>query len=185
MKRHETILHRDNTALIVIDYQQKLVDVMHHRTHVTAEILRIIQAMKMLNVPIIATEQYPQGLGPTVPEVAELLDSNYLSQKMTFSCCGINPFAQTLQNLNRRQLILTGIETHVCVLQTALDLLANGYQVHIPTAATCSRSDSNRDNALNRMQEAGAILTNTESVFFELLTEAGTEDFKKVRKLVV
>lgn len=185
MRRHETILRHEDTIALVIDYQQRLVDIMQHGESVTAEIQRIVQGMKMLDLPVLATEQYPQGLGPTVPQVAELLDSEFLSQKMTFSCCGISPFMDTLKDFGRKQVVAVGIETHVCVLQTVLDLLANGYQVHIPVGATCSRSDANRDNALNRMERAGAILTNTESVLFELLVEAGTEDFKKVRKLIV
>ncbi len=185
LKRHETILTGENTVAVVVDYQERMVEVMQHKDSVTSEIVRILQGMEMLNVPVLATEQYPKGLGPTVSEVKSLLDFDKASEKMTFSCCGIDSFAETLQATGRKQVILMGVETHVCVLQTVLDLLANGYQVHVPIGATCSRKDENRDNAFARMQQAGAILTNTESVLFELMVEAGTETFKQVRKLIV
>lgn len=185
MNRHETVLRCEDALLLVIDFQQRLVDVMSRKGSVTDEISRLIQGMKRLNVPILATEQYPQGLGPTVPSVAELLDPAQILSKMTFSCCGLVDFDARLKSLQRRQIVVTGIETHVCVLQTVLDLLANGYQVHVPVGATCSRADANRDNALARMEKAGAVLTNLESVLFELLVEAGTDDFKAVRKLIV
>ena len=104
---------------------------------------------------------------------------------MTFSCCGEATFWAQLEAAGRKQIIVTGIETHVCVLQTVLDLLANGYQVHLPFGATCSRDDANRDNAVARMRDAGAVISNIESVIFELLIEAGTDDFKAARKLIV
>lgn len=185
MNRHETILRREDTLLLVIDYQQRLVDVMARKESVTDEITRLIQGMKKLNIPILATEQYPQGLGPTVPQVAEMLDPAQILSKMTFSCCGLEDFSTRVKSLKRRQIVVTGIETHVCVLQTVLDLLANGYQAHVPVGAVCSRADTNRDNALARMEKAGAVLTNLESVLFELLVAAGTDDFKAVRKLIV
>ncbi|MFB3788235.1 MAG: isochorismatase family protein [bacterium] len=185
MNRHETILRREDSLLLVIDYQQRLVDVMPRKESVTGEIMRLIQGMKKLNVPILATEQYPQGLGPTVASLAEMLDPSEILSKMTFSCCGLADFNTRLKSLKRRQIVVTGIETHVCVMQTVLDLLANGYQAHVPVGAVCSRADANRDNALARMEKAGAVITNLESVLFELLVEAGTDAFKVVRKLIV
>ncbi len=185
MNRHETILRRDDVLLLVIDYQEKFIGVMEHSDSVTFEIKRLTQGMNLLDEPVLITEQYSQGLGHTISEIVEQCRNASVIDKMTFSCCGKEEFWRILQDSKRKQLIITGIETHVCVLQTVLDLLANGYQVHIPIDATCSRSDSNRDNALRRMEKAGAILTNSESVLFELLVEAGTDDFKKVRKLIV
>jgi nicotinamidase-related amidase len=185
MKRHETILRRDDSLLVVVDYQQRLVEHLAHGAEVTAEIVRLVKGMQLLGVPVIATEQYPKGLGPTAPAVAEVLDPQQIEEKLTFSCCGIDPFAARLAQHQRRQIILVGIETHVCILQTALDLLANDYQVHLPFNATGSRCDANRDNALQRMQQAGVIITNTESLLFELLGQAGTDEFKQVRTLIV
>ncbi|MBI1389911.1 MAG: isochorismatase family protein [bacterium] len=183
--RHPGILRRNDAALLVIDYQQKMVDVMKNEAAVTAEIGKLTQAMNALGVPILATEQYPQGLGPTLPAIAKEFDGKYLSTKMTFSCCGDAAFWSNLDSIERKQIVVAGVETHVCVLQTVLDLIANGYQVHLPFNATCSRDDANRDNAIERMRGAGAVITNTESVIFELLIEAGTPEFKAVRKLIV
>lgn len=185
MNRHETILRARDTLLIVIDYQERLVNVMERAAQVTGEITRLVKAMKMLGVPVLVTEQYKKGLGPTVAAVSEWIDEASVIEKMTFSCCGKEDFWNRLKQDHRPQIIVTGIETHVCVLQTVLDLLANGYQAHVPVGATCSRSDANRDNALSRMERAGAILTNFESVLFELLIEAGTDSFKEIRKLIV
>ena len=185
MNRHETILRRGDVILLVIDYQEKFIGVMEHSDSVTFAIKRIVQGMNLLHEPVLITEQYPKGLGHTIPEIIEQCGDAAVVEKMTFSCCGKDEFWKILKNSKRKQLIITGIETHVCVLQTVLDLLANGYQVHIPLDATCSRSDSNRDNALSRMEKVGAIITNSESVLFELLVEAGTDEFKAVRKLIV
>jgi nicotinamidase-related amidase len=185
MKRHETILRRDDTLLLIIDFQQKLANAMANAESVAAEIKRLVEGMNLLKIPVVATEQYPKGLGATTEELASELRSAPVVEKMTFSCCGELRFGDELKQLGRRQIVVTGIETHVCVLQTVLDLLANGYQVHVPVTATCSRSDNNRDNALSRMQQSGAVLTNSESVLFDLLVEAGTNDFKAVMKLIV
>lgn len=182
--RHETILRREDAALLIVDYQQKLVDVMANAPAVTAEIERLAEAMNILNVPVIATEQYRKGLGPTVDSVAVKFEADACTEKMTFSCCGDETFWKNIEDAGRKQIVVVGIETHVCVLQTVLDLIANGYQVHLPACATCSRDDANRDNAIERMRTAGAIITNVESIFFELLVEAGTDDFKSVRKLI-
>ncbi|MDP8244225.1 MAG: hydrolase [Candidatus Hinthialibacter antarcticus] len=184
-KRHETILRRDDAVLLVVDYQQRIVDVMKNGPQVTSEIERLVQAMQILSVPVLVTEQYPKGLGPTLDSIAQQVDASQISQKMTFSCCGEEAFWKQLEETKRKQIVVTGIETHVCVMQTVLDLLANGYQVHLPIGATCSRDDANRDNAIARMRDAGAIITNIESVIFELLVEAGTDDFKAARKLIV
>ncbi len=184
MKRHDTLLRRDDTLLLVIDYQTKLVNAMKNKDLVTGEINRLMEGMRLLNIPIFMTEQYPKGLGPTVDDITSDFDSKSILEKMTFSCCADETIFKKMKSFQRKQIIATGIETHVCVLQTALDLLANGYQVHVPITATCSRSDENRENAFNRMQQAGAILTNVESILFELLIQAGTDDFKAVRKLM-
>ncbi|MEW6236068.1 MAG: isochorismatase family protein [Candidatus Omnitrophota bacterium] len=184
-KKHESILRREDAVLLVIDCQKKLVDIMEHRVTLVAEIVRLMEGAKMLGVPIIAAAQYPQGLGPIVEDIAKEIDPAMTAEKMTFSCCGNADFWKLLRKTKRKQVIATGVETHVCVMQTVLDLLANGYQAQIPVLATCSRSDFNRDLAFERMQNAGAILTDTEAVLFELLKEAGTDEFKAVKKLII
>lgn len=184
-ERHETLLRREDAILLVIDFQERMVDALPRAESVSAEVLRLIPAMKQMEIPIIATEQYSKGLGPTVEAVRKELDLSAIVEKMTFSCCGAPKFWELLKSHQRRQVVVVGVEAHVCVLQTALDLIANGYQVHLPVEAVCSRSDANRDNALRRMNHAGVILTNSESVLFELMVEAGTELFKSVRKFIV
>lgn len=185
MKRHEQLIDKYKTLAVVVDYQEKMVAAMPDKHETSAQMKRLLEGLTILGVPILATEQYPAGLGPTVSEVKQYLEEDKIAEKMTFSCCGIDAFEEMLDNAKRGQVILMGVECHVCVLQTALDLIANGYQVFVPLETTCSRNEIHRDNALERMKNAGTIVTNVESVLFELMYEAGTEDFKKVRKLIV
>mgnify|MGYP006271235377 CR=1 FL=1 len=183
-KRHPTILQPKESIFVLVDYQAKMVNAMAHAEEVTQQLGRLIAGLNDIGVPVVATEQYPNGLGRTHDAITHLVSPKNRADKMTFSCCGNEAFWDLMQ-AGRRQVIVAGIETHVCVLQTVLDLLANDYQVHVPIDAVDSRSERNRDNALNRMQQAGAILTNSESVLFELMVEAGTDLFKTVRKHIV
>ncbi|MDY0189473.1 MAG: isochorismatase family protein [Desulfuromonas sp.] len=185
MPQHPTILHREQTLLLIIDVQERLVKAMHQRDSVEKAIMQLQQGMNILHVPMLLTEQYPQGLGSTVETLLTGAHHQAAIAKTTFSCCGEAAFQSTLQKSDRRQIIVTGMETHVCVLQTVLDLLEAGYQVHLPIGTTCSRCDANRDNALIRMQQAGAIITNIESVLFELLHDASAPEFKAISKLIV
>jgi nicotinamidase-related amidase len=185
MQHHPTILHRNSSALLIIDVQERLVKAMNNRASVEAAISTLQQGMAILNVPTLITEQYPRGLGATIPGILEQNPEASVVEKTTFSCCGEESFWPELATIKRRQIIVTGIETHVCVLQTVLDLINAGYQVHLPVSATCSRADENRDNAIRRMEKAGAIITNVESVLFELLRAAGNAEFKAISKLVV
>ena len=154
MRRHETIFRREDAILVVVDYQQRLVDIMPNGPEVTQEIIRLVKGMKILEVPVIATEQYRKGLGPTVQGVAELLNMEEVEEKLTFSCCGIDPFIKLIGHHHRRQAVLVGIEAHVCVLQTRADLLANGYQVHIPYVPP-AHAGCQRDNALEHETGGG------------------------------
>lgn len=184
MQRHSTLLNPQHTALLIIDVQERLVKAMRNHTEVEEAIATLQQGMEILHLPTLITEQYPRGLGATVESISARNPSATVVEKTSFSCCGANAFAPALEELGARQVVVTGMETHVCVLQTVLDLLQAGYQVHVPLKATCSRSDINRDNALQRMQQAGAIITNVESVLFELLREAGSAEFKAISKLI-
>lgn len=185
MKHHPSLLQRDQAALLIIDVQERLVTAMANRAGVEQAIGLLQQGLNLLQVPTLLTEQYPKGLGPTLASIRQAAGGAGCIEKTTFSCCGEQSFWPALEALQRRQIIVTGMETHVCVLQTVLDLLQAGYQVHVPISATCSRSDANRDNALRRMEQAGAILTNVESVLFELLRAAGSAEFKAISKLIV
>ena len=183
MEKH--FLDRDSAQLVVIDVQEKLCRAMDpvvlEKLIGNASIL--IETAAELGLPAIVTEQYVKGLGETVPALKGKLARPSL-EKMTFSCCGGDGFMEALEASGRRQVILTGMETHVCVLQTALELLAKGYAVHLVCDAVMSRRKDNWITALTSLAAAGAVLTSTETVVFQLLRVAGTEEFKKLSKLV-
>lgn len=178
-------LDRNDAQLVVVDVQEKLCRAMDEKVlaQLTNNISILLDAAAELGVPALATEQYVKGLGETVPALKDKLCAPSL-EKMTFSCCGGEGFLDTLAQSGRRQVILTGMETHVCVLQTALELLSHGYVVHLVCDAVMSRKKQNWDIALRTLTSAGAVLTSTEAVLFQLLKVAGTEEFKKLSKLV-
>ena len=168
----------------MVDVQERLAAVMDQREKVLDNCRRLIEGAQILDVPIAVTEQYPKGLGPTEEELRGALLSCEPFEKITFSCCGEPSFTSALESLGRRTIILAGMETHVCVLQTALDLLRGGYGVHLVRDAVCSREKENWITGLEMMRDAGAVVTSTETVLFQLLVKAGTGEFKAVSKLV-
>jgi len=179
------MLKIDDTVLLVIDVQGKLAQLMHHKEAFFANLEKIIKGIQVLNIPILWTEQVPDKLGPTSPEIATLLAQKADPvAKSSFSCCGHLPFMNALKALNRQQILLTGIETHICVYQTALDLLNAGYEVQVITDAVSSRTAENKHVALERMKETGATLTSTEMALFELLRVAAGPQFKEIAKIV-
>ena len=178
------MLATGNTALIVIDVQEKLTRVMHEKERFLENLRKLIQGAQALGIPIILTEQNPQGLGPTVPEVANLTPNLQPIAKFSFSCCGDQRFAQELTALHRKQVLLAGIETHVCIYQTSLDLLSQGYEVQIVADAVASRTAENKDIGLEKTKNEGASLTSTETALFELLKVAEGEKFKEIIKIV-
>ncbi len=179
------MLNIDNTALLVIDVQGKLAQLMHDKEALFANLDRIIRGAQVLNIPIIWTEQVPEKLGQTTPEIADLLANGATPlSKASFSCCGTPPFMTELQALNRGQLLLTGIETHICIYQTSLDLLNVGYEVQIVADAVSSRTAENKQVGLNRVKEAGGIITSTEMALFELLRVAEGDQFRQIAKIV-
>ncbi len=179
------MLKTDQTVLVVIDVQGKLAQVMHEKEALFANLEKIIKGAQVLGLPLIWTEQAPEKLGPTSPEIAALLASQAKPiAKSSFSCCGHPPFMEALKMLNRRQVLLTGIETHVCVYQTALDLLTAGYEVQVVTDAVSSRTAENKHIGLERMKTAGAALTGVEMALFELLRVAEGPQFKEIAKIV-
>ena len=178
------MLQREDTALVVVDVQGKLAQLMHNKSELFDNLRRMIQGAKILEVPILVTEQYPQGIGPTVAEIADLLTDVEAISKTSFSCCGEETFNTALQGLNRRQILLTGIETHICVHQTALQLIDAGYEVQVVADAVSSRTPDNKTIGVNKMQVAGAVITSTETALYELLRAAEGPQFKAVLKLV-
>jgi len=151
---------------------------------VLAESAKMIRAAKVLSLPIVLTEQYPQGIGRTDPGIRELIADVPVIEKVTFSSCGVAPVREQLESLGRQHVIALGIETHVCVQQTVLDLLALGYTPFVLGDAVGSRKAYDRGTALRRMRQAGAVVTTTESMIFELCREAGTPLFKELLPLV-
>ena len=173
--------------LVVIDIQRRLAAAMadEDRARVTRNTAILIQAAGLLNVPLLASEQYPKGLGPTEEGVAwHFPEDHAVVEKTCFACTANAQFRDILIANRRRQVVLTGMETHVCVLQTALGLRADGYVVFVVEDGVCSRQESNHRNALKRMRDAGVIITNTESVLFEWLRDATHEHFKQISALV-
>jgi len=171
-------------VLLVIDVQGKLAQLMHDQTGLFANLRRMIQGAKVLGIPILVTEQYPEGIGPTVPEVAEVLSDTTRISKICFSCCGADEFTSSLTLFDRRQVLVTGIETHICVTQTVLDLLEADYEVQVVADAVSSRTADNKRIGLERMRDAGAVITSTESALYELLGAASGPEFKAVLKLI-
>jgi nicotinamidase-related amidase len=179
---------RQTTVFVVIDIQEKLVPAIDPELYGRAlpNVQRSIEACRILDVPVIVTEQYPKGLGRTVREVESALDGMEVSrcEKTAFSCGRDGAFLGKLASSGRKQVVLAGMETHVCVLQTAFDLLAGGYQVCVLEDAVSSRLFSTYRGGIEAMRQAGVLVLPTESFLFSLLKEAGTPEFKKVSSLV-
>ena len=178
------ILEKNNAVLLIVDIQEKLAPVMSERQKVTVNCLHLIEAAKLLNIPIVVTEQYPRGLGPTISEIRDGLPGYDPLEKVTFDCCRGDGFPEKIASLNKGQIILTGMETHVCVLQTSLSLLKEGYTVHLVSNAVCSRKKEDYIAGREMMRDAGAVITCTETVLFQLLEKAGTPEFKAISKRI-
>lgn len=173
-----------NTVLVVVDPQEKLLAAMARRAETVANLDKLARAARVLELPALVTLQYVKGLGPVCAELAEALAGSPTFEKLTFSCCGIEPFPRALKDLRRQRVLLGGMETHVCVQQTTIDLMNAGYFVYVCADAVCSRRDLDRDVALARMRDCGAVITTVESAVFELIREAGTDQFRKILPLV-
>ena len=170
--------------LLIVDLQEKLLPAISGAAACLAASERLVAGAKVLGVPVLATEQYPSGLGSTCPEITALMsDMPKPVEKMAFSAC-VPPILDAIAQMQRQQIIIAGVETHVCVQQTVLDLLRRKLQVWVCADAVGSRRDADRDLALKLMRHAGASVTSVESVLFELLGQAGTDDFKKILKIV-
>jgi nicotinamidase-related amidase len=176
-------LERDNAVVLVVDVQEKLMPAMEGAEACVAGVRKMIEAAKVLEVPALVTEQYPAGLGRTCVPVREALGETAAVEKVRYSAC-VEGITEQLTKLGRRQAIVVGVETHVCVQQTVLDLLRSGYMVYVCADAVSSRRALDREMSLARMRQAGAVVTTVESVIFEMLGEAGTESFKKILRIV-
>jgi isochorismate hydrolase len=183
--KEKFFLDAGSAALVVIDVQEKLCRAMDDKVlrQLVANAGILLEAAAELKLPVVATEQYVRGLGETLPELKEKLTGPAL-EKMTFSCCGDAAFVEKMLSLGRKQVIIVGMECHVCVLQTVLELLAAGFTVHLVRDAVMSRKKENWLMALETARDAGAVITSTEAALFQLLKVAGTDEFKKLSKLV-
>ena len=176
-------MNRDDTALVVVDVQEKLMPLIAGGERIVWNIRRLLDGAKILGVDVVATEQYPQGLGHTLAELAERIDGE-IPDKLHFSCGTCGDLFSNLAAADIHRLLLCGIEAHVCVQQTALDLLAAGFGVYLAVDAVGSRSDLDREVALRRMELSGVTLTTTEAALFEWCEKSGTPEFKQISALV-
>lgn len=177
-------LDREQAVLVVIDVQEKLIPAMDERIcgQVVSHINMLLEGCKAMEIPVIATEQYPRGLGNTIEELGAATEQQCI-EKVAFSCAGEPNFMTALEKTGARQVLLVGMEAHVCVYQTLIDLLDRGYNVHLVRDAICSRFKSDYQTAIGMAAQMGAVLTTTEIALFQLVGVAGGADFKVVSKL--
>ena len=173
-------------VLVVVDVQERLFNAMdaERRDDMVANVKILVSAARRLDVPVLVTEQYPRGLGRTLPELRALLGDTPPFEKTAFSCCGADGFMDRMRALGADHVILTGIEAHVCVLLTALDLLTRGLRVSIVADAVCSRRPANLEIGLGQARQASAVVTATETVVFQLLGGADSDAFRELSKLL-
>lgn len=175
---------RDQSAGLVIDIQEKLFPFISGNENLALNSGILIKGLQTLQIPILVTEQYTKGLGPTIQPLQELFNSERPLEKLAFSCCDDPSVMDQLNALHKKFIIITGIEAHVCVLQTAIDLLERDFIPVIVEDCVSSRRLNDKHMAINRMRRMGAVITTYESVLFELLRYSGTDEFKAISKLV-
>ena len=180
--RSPELMSADETGLLVVDVQGKLVELIDGHERVVWKIRRLVDGAKLLGLPILATEQYPKGLGPTTPALADRLDRVF--EKTAFSVAGCGELCETLRASDLRNWLVCGIEAHVCVQQSVHDLLAEGFAVYVAADAVGSRSQLDCKIALRRMESAGATITTTEAALFEWCEDSKSPKFKQISELI-
>jgi nicotinamidase-related amidase len=178
------MLQIHNCCLIVVDVQGKLAQLIYDKHALFKNIQILIKAAKILDIPVLWCQQCPDSLGPTVPEIAQLLAADEPINKAAFSCCGSEQFNARLNELARQQVLLCGIEAHVCIYQTAVDLLRKGFSVDVIADAVSSRTAENKQIAIKKMAGQGVNISCTEMALFELLKTAEHPQFKQIAKLI-
>jgi len=185
MERSELLLNREHSVLVVVDMQEPFLAMIKVRDLIEHNVAFLLQAAKLFGIPVLTTLQNRTRLGDVIPTLQALLPDQVVPvDKLCFSCLGAEPFAKALQETGRQQVVLAGIETHICIMQTALDLIKAGYQVHVPYDAVASRGKLEWKYALLRLQQARAIVTSVESVIYEWLYQAGTDEFRQLLPLI-
>jgi nicotinamidase-related amidase len=177
-------LSAENTVLVLIDIQERLFPVMSAKEKLLQNIVKLIQGAKALEIPVILNEQYPKGLGPTIPEIKRLLSDVKPIEKISFSCCDNEAFGKALESLKRKQVLVAGIEAHVCVYQTAMALARKGFETQVVTDCVSSREPDNKTMAIQKMGLSGILPTSTEMALFELLKVAQGDKFKQISSIV-
>ena len=184
VKRFSKLLKPESTALLIIDIQERILPVISNNERVVEYTLKLIKGFRALGLPIYYTEQYPKGLGPTARLIMDELGDLKPFDKMSFSCSGAGELFNEFKRKNLSQIVVCGVESHVCVQQTVLDLIENGLQVNLAADAVSSRKEIDYLTALDRMRHHGVEVTTTEAILFELLNVCGTPQFKEVSKIV-
>jgi nicotinamidase-related amidase len=183
--QHQNTLTLTQSVLTIIDMQEAFRTKIPDFSEVAERIATMVRAAKLLGLPVVVTEQYPKGLGRSASEILEVLpDNTQIIEKTTFSSCGVAPFQSQLNDLGAKQIIVCGIEAHICVNQTVHDLIAAGFQVHLLTDCITSRKKQNKKIALRKMEAAGAIPTSVEMAVFEMMRDAKHEQFKAIQGLI-
>lgn len=184
--RHPLLLDRNNAILVAVDLQEPFLRTIFERDRVVSHCRILIQAALTLNVPVLTTLQYAQRMGGLIPEMAELFGQNPPAtfDKLVFSCCGNEQFNAAIADSGRRQILLCGVESHICVTQTALDLMHRGYQVHVAEDAVSSRTGVRHEIGLEKMRACGVTPCASEQAVFELLYEAGAPEFKAIHAII-
>jgi nicotinamidase-related amidase len=178
-------VNKKQAAGLIIDIQEKLFPHIHNIDKTAGNTRILLEGLKALEIPVLVTQQYTKGLGETIPEIAEILPPGQQRiEKISFSCCDEPAFMKELNKLDKEFVIIAGIETHVCVLQTALDLIENGFVPVVVQDCVSSRKESDYRVAIERMKKEGVVITTYESILFELCRFAGNEVFKQISRLV-
>jgi len=181
---HPSLLRRDQAVLVLVDVQDRLHAEMPRRDEVAVRLVKLAEAARVLQVPVIVTEHAAKAFGPTIEPLRAALGGLAPLQKMVFSCFGSEEFRAKLESLGRKQVVIAGYETHVCVCQTALDARASGYQVHLARDASASRNDADYAVGVEKMAGAGVLPASAETVIFELLEKAGTDEFRALLPVI-
>ena len=182
--RHEYVATREESLLLIIDFQQELLKVMDSWEKIARKVSQLIQAADILEVPVLVTEQYKKGLGETHSELIREIKSPVVFQKEYFSACLEKDFLAAVHSFHRNKIVVVGMETHVCVLQTCLDLIKSGFNVHVVADAVASRVNENRDVAIDLLRQAGALVSSTEIVIFQWACRANTDEFRRILPIV-
>ena len=185
MSKQNGLLNKDRTALVVIDLQAKLLPSVWRHEVVVKNLERLIGSARVLGIPMVITEHYPKGLGATIPGIAGLFENFQPIEKIIFGAVDVPGVMARLRELDVENLIIVGIETHICIMQTALQAMREGFRVHVISDAVSSRTEENWNVGLERIRDAGGVISSTEMAIYELLYRAGTPEFREVLKFFV